>query len=117
MDNRGSQIRYHTKIIVFKNTTSLLFLIISAMEYGYKLCEVCEIWHFPERSTELFKDYLKVWIEIKLKSTPLKGNSDEEKLEEIRQMNEQFGLSLTLDQFIPNEPLAFIAKIILNSFW
>ena len=36
-----------------------------ALEKGYKLVRIDEVWHFPERTDGLFKDYIDTFLKIK----------------------------------------------------
>ena len=35
------------------------------MEKGYKILHIHEVWHFPEKQTGLFADYVNTWLKIK----------------------------------------------------
>lgn len=44
--------------------------INKALEKGYKIIEIYEVSHFKEKSTNLFKDYIKNFMKIKLETSP-----------------------------------------------
>ena len=45
--------------------------LVKAVENGYTLVKIHEVWHFPEhqRRTSLFADYVNTWLRLKQEST------------------------------------------------
>ena len=43
-----------------------------ALEKGYKIEKIYEVWHFPETSCDLFKGYVSKFMKIKMESSELK---------------------------------------------
>lgn len=35
------------------------------MEKGYQIIHIHEVWHFPEKQTGLFANYVNTWLKIK----------------------------------------------------
>ncbi|CAB3997155.1 DNA polymerase [Paramuricea clavata] len=52
-----------------------------ALEKGYKLVRINEVWHFPEHTDGLFKDYIDTFLKIKQEASgfPLECDTDEKK--------------------------------------
>ena len=84
--------------------------IKKALEKGYKIMDIYEVQHFENKSTDLWRNYIKKFMKIKLETSPF--NSSEE---EYRKKAQQLGIEL--GDLKPNPGLRFIAKICLNSLW
>ncbi|XP_060855012.1 uncharacterized protein LOC132932655 [Metopolophium dirhodum] len=54
-----------------------------ALEKGYIITKIYEVWHFKEKSTDLFKDYVDNFMKIKLESSKHNYSSDEEYIKPI----------------------------------
>jgi hypothetical protein len=52
-----------------------------ALEKGYRILQMHEVWHFPETSDELFKDYVDTFLKIKQESSgyPKNFTTEEQK--------------------------------------
>ena len=48
--------------------------VSKALEKGYKIMEIYEVWHFKEKSNDLFKGYVKKFLKIKLETSPWDSN-------------------------------------------
>ena len=55
--------------------------LVKAVELGYKVCKIHEVWHFPNRQRGLFADYVKKWLKIKQESAgyPSWAQTEEQK--------------------------------------
>ena len=81
-----------------------------AIEKGYQIIDIYEVWHFKESSTELWKGYIRKFLKIKLEASEFEC-SEEEYREKARK------LGIELGELKPNPGLRFIAKLCLNSLW
>ena len=81
-----------------------------AIEKGYKITNIYEVWNFEQSSTELFKGYIRKFMKIKMESSEFKC-SEEEYRDSARK------LGIELGELKPNPGLRFIAKLCLNSLW
>jgi hypothetical protein len=81
-----------------------------AIEKGYKILYIYEVWNFDNSSTDLWKGYIRKFLKIKLESSKF-DCSEEEYRQKARNLN------IELDQLSYNPGLRFIAKICLNSLW
>ena len=89
-----------------------------ALEKGYKIEKIYEVWHFPETSCDLFKGYVSKFMKIKMESSELKTGpgfkyESEEQFKKI--VLERLGIYLESMKFNPGRRA--IAKMCLNSLW
>ncbi|XP_072384507.1 uncharacterized protein [Diabrotica undecimpunctata] len=88
--------------------------INKALEKGYKMLKVYEVWNFEQTSTDLFKGYVKDFMKIKLETSPHTYASNEEY---ARVVKEQMGIDLDLEKISTNLGKRAVAKLCLNSLW
>lgn len=101
--------------------------IQKAVEKGYTIIKVYEVWHFkdscqyePENQSEgLFSDYVQMFLKLKQEASgfPADCHSEEDKQNYIRKYKEHEGIDLDYQNICPNPSLRSIAKLCLNSFW
>jgi hypothetical protein len=86
-----------------------------AIEKGYIIKTIHEVYHFENQSSKLFTKFINKLYKIKLLATgkPENINFDDFLLE----MKTHEGLDLYNDTFEKNPGLRYIAKLLLNSFW
>ena len=84
--------------------------IAKAIEKGYTLMDIYEVWHFERTSTELFKEYIRKFLKIKLETSNFDCSEDE-----YRNKEREFGIELGKLEYNPG--LRFISKLCLNSLW
>ena len=77
--------------------------IAKAVEKGYKFIDIYEVWHLKNTSTDLFKEYIKKFMKIKLEAS------------EFDCSEEEYRNKTKILEYNPG--LKFIAKICLNSLW
>ena len=91
-----------------------------AVELGYEIQYIYEVWHFPETCQGLFQDYVNTWLKIKQEASgwPKWVGDDETKRQQyIREYHEHEGIQLEYDKIEHNPGLRALAKMILNSMW
>ncbi|XP_053378490.1 uncharacterized protein LOC128548119 [Mercenaria mercenaria] len=98
-----------------------------AVENGYKLLKIYEVWHFdcisqydPSTKTKgVFTDYINTYLKLKQEASgwPDHCNTYEEKMKYIREYEEKEGVTLDYDNIKKNHGLRSLAKLMLNSFW
>jgi hypothetical protein len=49
-----------------------------AIEKGYKIITIDEVWHFYKESSDLFKGYVKAFMKIKLETSPWQDDFESE---------------------------------------
>ena len=82
-----------------------------ALQQGYKILKIYEVWHWKEKSNDLFKGYMRAFLKIKLE------NSVVEKADEENYRKSALSIGITLGEIKDNPGLRFISKICLNSLW
>ncbi|KAL4083555.1 hypothetical protein QTP88_028871 [Uroleucon formosanum] len=85
-----------------------------ALEKGYIITNIYEVWHFKEKSTDLFKAYVKDFIKIKLETSKHNYSSNEEY---IKIIFDKLGILLDKDKIGDNPGRRAVAKVCLNSLW
>jgi hypothetical protein len=85
-----------------------------AIEKGYKIITIDEVWHFYEKSSNLFKGYVKAFMKIKLETSPWQDDFESE--EEYRKAVKE-NLGIELGKIESNPGKRVVAKICLNSLW
>lgn len=91
-----------------------------AWEKGYTLLEVYEIIHFPERRSDLFRDYVKTFLKIKQEAggwSKYGCSTEAEKDEYVERYKEEMGIEMEKHRVEHNPGLYYIAKLCLNSLW
>ena len=91
-----------------------------AVEKGYKVLYIHEVWHFKERSDQLFASYVDTWLKIKMEASgwPDSVGEDEEKRRQyVEDVYEREGIRLDPANIQFNPGLRALAKLMLNSFW
>ena len=95
--------------------------LVKAIERGYTLVKIHEVWHFPpeQRRTALFKDYVDTWLKLKQESAGWPGwcQTVEQKREYIFNYQEREGIQLEIARIAKNPGRKATAKLMLNSFW
>jgi len=81
-----------------------------ALEKGYQIQKIYEVWHFEGTSSELWKGYIRKFLKIKLETSKFDCSE-----EEYRAKARKLGIELDTLEYNPG--LRFIAKICLNSLW
>ena len=89
------------------------------MEIGYQLVKIDEVWHFPDHTDGLFKDYVDTFLKIKQEASGFLPDcdTDEKKAQYIANYAAKEGIQLDSRQIIKNPGLRALAKLMLNSFW
>ncbi|XP_062621649.1 uncharacterized protein LOC134283217 [Saccostrea cucullata] len=98
-----------------------------AISKGYEVLKIYEIYHFKDATQYdrfsgqggLFSPYVNMFLKIKQESSGFPSGciSLEDKLEYIRQYEENEGIQLEYHNVKKNPGLRCLAKLCLNSFW
>ena len=95
--------------------------VVEAVEQGYRLITIHEMWHFPEsqRRTKLFSHYVDTWLKIKTEASgyPRWVVSEEDKRRYRWQYAQREGIRLDETNIEKNPGRKATAKLMLNSFW
>ena len=92
-----------------------------AVEKGYRITKINEVWHFPpeQRVTGLFAAYVNTWLKIKQEASgwPRWCDTEQKKHQYIHDYYQREGIQLEYDRIEKNPGLKALAKLMLNSFW
>ena len=90
-----------------------------ALEYKYKIVKVYEIWHFPERSETVFKDYINTFLKGKVEASgyPKDVVTEEQKDAYIQDFLKNEGILLDKVKIAYNSGKRALAKLMLNNLW
>ena len=86
-----------------------------ALDKGYKVLKTYEVWHFDKTSDNLFKDYIRRFMKIKLESSSYSFKTKEE--ENSFKARIKDSLDIDVKKFEFNAGLGSISKLCLNSLW
>ncbi|KAM4014972.1 uncharacterized protein ACNLHF_001687 [Anomaloglossus baeobatrachus] len=90
-----------------------------AIEKGYRIAHIYEIWHFPETSDDLFAPYIKLHLRDKQEASgyPSWCTDDAKKQQYIDSFLEREGVQLRPENIGVNPAKRQISKLFLNSLW
>ena len=92
-----------------------------AVEMGYTMVKIHEVWHFPQsqRSKGLFANYVNQWLKIKQESSGYHvwAQTELKKQQYVRHYEEREGIALSPALIGKNPGRKATAKLMLNSFW
>jgi len=93
--------------------------LMKAIEKGYIIDKIYEVWHFENSSTDLFKSYIQKFLKIKTEASgyPKWCITDDDKNTYIDVFEQHHGFRLDKDNIIKNPGLKNVAKLFLNSLW
>ena len=89
--------------------------VSKALEKGYKILRIYEVWHFAKSTDALFKGYIRRFMKIKLESSSYNFKTKEE--EDSFKARIKDSLDIDVEKFEFNAGLRSIAKLCLNSLW
>ena len=93
--------------------------LMKAIEKGYEVLEIHEVWHWEETTDELFKNYVHTFLKLKQEASgyPKHCVTDEQKQQYIDEYYEHEGIRLDPNKIEYNPGLRWLAKLMLNSLW
>ena len=93
--------------------------LAKAVELGYQVQYIYEVWHFDETCEGLFEDYVNTWLKIKQEASgwPAGVDTEDQKQAYIKNYFEHEGIQLEYDKIAVNKGLRTLAKMMLNSMW
>ena len=94
--------------------------LVKAVEKGYTLIKIHEVWHFPPEQcqTGVFSNYVNTWLKIKQESAgwPNWCQTLEQKREYILRYQEREGIQLDIASIAKNPGRKAIAKFDVEQF-
>ena len=93
--------------------------LMKAIEKGYEVLEIHEVWHWEETTNQLFSPYVNLYLKRKQEASgyPKHCVTDEQKQRYIDEYYEHEGIRLDPDKIEYNPGLRWLAKLMLNSLW
>ena len=93
--------------------------LLKAVEKGYKIIKIHEVWHFKDKKKGLFLNYVKQWLKIKQESAgyPSWADTDKKKQQYVTDYENRQGIKLDPALIVKNPGRKATAKLMLNSFW
>ena len=89
-----------------------------ALDKGYRIEKIYEVWHFKETTDNLFKSFVCKFLKIKLESSPqTTGENHKYKSEQHFKDVVKERLGIELGKIEHNPGMRAIAKLCLNSLW
>jgi len=90
-----------------------------AIEKGYKITRIYKVYHFENKSNNLFKPYVSKFLKIKQEASgfPDWVETEEDKDKYIQKYLTEQGIQLDKNNIEFNAGLRAIAKLCLNSLW
>jgi hypothetical protein len=90
-----------------------------AMDNGYKILEVHEVWHWENQETGLFKEYINTFLKEKIEASgyPEDCKTEEERETFVRRVEEMEGITLDREKIEKNTGRKSISKLCLVNFW
>ena len=89
--------------------------ISKALEKGYKILRIYEVWHFAKSTDSLFKGYIRRFMKIKLESSSYNFKTKEEEASFKAKIKDS--LDIDIEKFEFNAGMRSISKLCLNSLW
>ena len=93
--------------------------INKAIEKGYRMTKIYEVWNFKRTTSTLFRDYVKEFMRIKMENSkpPVVGeNCTYKSIDEFKRIVKE-RLDIDLGKIEFNAGMRQIAKLCLNSLW
>ena len=90
-----------------------------AIEKGYEVLKIHEVWHWEQTTDKLFKEYVDTFLKMKQEASgyPKDCVTDEQKQHYVDQYEQHEGIQLKQDDIEYNPGLRYLAKLLLNSLW
>ncbi|XP_062622349.1 uncharacterized protein LOC134283849 [Saccostrea cucullata] len=90
-----------------------------ALDMGYTLERIYEVWHFKESRQDLFRHYIVTFLKIKQEASgfPPDCETSEQKQDYIRQVLDKEGFMMDILSIEKNSVRRTIAKLFLNCLW
>ena len=91
-----------------------------AMEKGYVILKIHEVWHFTQTKKRLFKPYVNTWLKIKEEASGWPGHVGNDPIKQKQHLTAyetKEGIKLDCAKLKKNPGLRTLAKMMLNSMW
>lgn len=90
-----------------------------ALEKGYLIVHIDEVWHFPTKTDTLFRGYVNTFLKCKQEASGYPGHvkTDVEKAKYVADYFEKEGIQLDPAKICVNKAMRSCNKLLLNSLW
>ena len=90
-----------------------------AVEKGYEIVTIYEVYHFKESKVGLFDKYVSKWLKVTQEASgwPSWCQTEEQKQQYIQDYEAKEGIRLEYSNIVKNPGLRSLAKLMLNSMW
>ena len=91
-----------------------------AVEKGYQIIHIHEVWHFPETQTGLFANYVNTWLKIKEEASGWPEYVGQDPVKQRKHIADYYArekIMLEPANIQKNPGLRNLAKMMLNSMW
>ena len=90
-----------------------------AVQLGYKVLDVYELWHYPQTSSTLFGQYVQTYLQLKQEASgwPAWCATPEDRQRYLDDYERHEGIRLREDHIRVNPGLRALMKLMLNSLW
>lgn len=109
------------------NNTWVTTELYHALDVGYRMVNVEEVWHYEKRekydgrdsTTGLFTQYIDCFLKLKTQATGWPGwvKTEEDQDAFLQECKDREGVVLDKAKIVKNPGLRSLAKLCLNSFW
>lgn len=94
--------------------------MIAALERGYVIHRIYSVWHWEDKSDELFSSYINTFLKEKVEASKIPSGIDRNDL--VAGYRERENIILCVEKLMENEGndnpgRRMIAKLFLNSLW
>ncbi|XP_074653614.1 uncharacterized protein LOC141907771 [Tubulanus polymorphus] len=93
--------------------------LMAAIRRGYRIVRVNEVWHWEERETGLFAQYIDKFLKIKVEANgwPENVKTDADKSRFVKAYKDREGVEIECEKVCFNPGLRAVSKLCLNSMW
>ena len=90
-----------------------------AIDKGYTIKYIYEVWHFKEKSTDLFRKYIDTFLKLKQEASGWPGEcqTEEDRAKYVTDYQKHEKIQLEPQKICKNPGKRQLAKLMLNSFW
>lgn len=91
-----------------------------AVEKGYQILHIHEVWHFPDQQEGLFANYVNTWLKIKEEASGWPSHVGEDPEKQRQYVEDYYArehIRLQPSNIRKNPGLRALSKMMLNSMW
>ena len=91
--------------------------ILKALDHGYRIVEIYEVWHYPQRRERLFEEYINLFLALKVQASgwPANVETEADRIAYVEDFFAKESVRLDPSKVVKNPGLRAVAKLCLNS--